>query len=294
MTLQFATHQADRRPCDCHSPRGSFAASSSSASCVHQTTVTETIAPSPPPKPNELSAVEAATGWQLLFDGHTLKGWHGLGFAETPAGLWSVVDGAIQHAAKDKSPVQADGQPLAGFDLISDSVYKDFELSWEWKISVAGNSGLKYNVDEKLSTSMSPPHAAKGWEYQMNDDALNEDNKLATHRSGALYDMLPANEKKHVNPAGQWNRSPTRLSRQPRRALAQRREDRRVRLRHRAVRLGVRQEQVCEVSRLVPNAPGRRHRSPGPQRRRIVQGHQDSSELWRSEIVRMRDRHAPA
>ena len=60
-----------------------------------------------------------------------------------------MVDGAIQHAAKDKSPVQADGQPLAGFDLISDSVYKDFELSWEWKISVAGNSGLKYNVDEK-------------------------------------------------------------------------------------------------------------------------------------------------
>src|SRR5205807_8399080 len=60
---------------------------------------------------------------------------------------------------------------------------------------------------EKLSTSMSPPHAAKGWEYQMNDDSLNEDNRLATHRSGALYDMLPPNERKHVNPAGEWNKS---------------------------------------------------------------------------------------
>lgn len=176
-------------------------------SCVHQTTVTETIAPSPPARPNELSAVEAAAGWRLLFDGKTLAGWHGLGYTQTPAGLWGVVDGAIQHAAKDKSPVQADGQPLAGFDLISDSVYQDFDLSWEWKISVAGNSGLKYNVDEALSTSMPPTHAAKGWEYQMIDDSLNEDNKLATHRTGALYDMLPPNDRKHLNPAGQWNRS---------------------------------------------------------------------------------------
>jgi len=178
------------------------------AACVHQTLgTTTTYAPTPPPPPNTLSAVEAATGWTLLFDGKTLNGWHGLGYKETPAGLWSVVDGAIQHAAKGKSPVQADGQPLAGFDLISDSVYRDFELSWEWKISVAGNSGLKYNVDEQLSTQMSPPHAAKGWEYQMNDDSLNEDNKLATHRSGSLYDMLPAPDTKHLNPAGQWNRS---------------------------------------------------------------------------------------
>jgi hypothetical protein len=175
--------------------------------CVHKTTTvtTYTIAPSPPP--NTLSAAEQANGWKLLFDGKTLNGWHGLGFKQTPPGLWSVVDGAIQHAAKDKGPVQADGQPLAGFDLISDSIYQDFELSWEWKISVAGNSGLKYNVDEQLSTSMAPPHAAKGWEYQMNDDSLNEDNKLATHRSGALYEMFPPNEKKHVNPAGQWNQS---------------------------------------------------------------------------------------
>ena len=160
-------------------------------------------------EPNVLSAAETKAGWKLLFDGTTLTGWHGLGFApgQTPMGLWTVQDGAIVHAAKDKSPVQADGQPIAGFDLISDSRFVDFELSWEWKISTAGNSGLKYNVDEKLSTQMAPMHAAKGWEYQINDDSLNEDNKLATHRSGALYDMLEPNDKKRVNPAGQWNRS---------------------------------------------------------------------------------------
>jgi hypothetical protein len=157
--------------------------------------------------PNELTPAEAAAGWQLLFDGKTFRGWHGLGFADTPPGLWAVEDGAIKHVDHGRGPVQADGQPLTGMDLITDRRFGDFELAWQWKIAEAGNSGVKYNVSEALSTAMDPPHAAKGWEYQINDDEKNEDNKLATHRSGALYDMLPPNERKRVNPAGQWNAS---------------------------------------------------------------------------------------
>lgn len=158
-------------------------------------------------KPNVLTAAERNAGWQLLFDGHSLTGWHALGFTAMPKGLWAVENGAIKHLVKTKGALQPDGQPLVGFDLISDSSYQNFELSWSWKISRAGNSGMKYNVSEELSTSMSPPHAAKGWEYQMIDDAKNEDNKLATHRSGALYDLFAPNAKKRVKPAGQWNRA---------------------------------------------------------------------------------------
>ena len=158
-------------------------------------------------KPNTLSAAERSAGWRLLFDGKTFTRWHGLGFPDVPTGLWVVEDGAIKHVANGKGPVQADGQPLTGMDLISDSGYQDFELMWQWKISQAGNSGLKYNVSEELSGGMPPPHAAKGWEYQMIDDEKNEDNTLATHRSGALYDMVPPDDRKRVNTAGQWNRS---------------------------------------------------------------------------------------
>ena len=179
------------------------------AACARTATV---VSSSPPmsaaaARPNELTAAERAEGWQLLFDGKTLTGWHALGFAATPNGLWVVEDGAIKHVEKGAGPRQADGQPLAGWDLISDSAYRDFELSWEWKISEAGNSGLKYNVSEQLSTTMAPRHAAKGWEYQIIDDVRNEDNKIASHRSGALYDMFAPNDRKRVNPAGQWNRS---------------------------------------------------------------------------------------
>jgi len=152
-------------------------------------------------------AQTAKNDWHSLFDGHTLSGWHALGYPHIPPDLWTVEDGAIKHLEKNKGAVQPDGQPLVGFDLVSDSAYQDFELTWEWKISAAGNSGLKYNVSEQLSTTMDPPHAAKGWEYQMIDDAANEDNKLATHRTGALYDMIAPNEFKRGRPAGQWNRS---------------------------------------------------------------------------------------
>ena len=167
--------------------------------CAGHTTVTTT--------PNVLSNAERDGGWQLLFDGRTLNGWHGLGLHGVPTGLWTVEDGAITHIEKRPGAIQADGQPLTGFDLISDSTYGDFELRWDWMISVAGNSGVKYNVDEQLSATFDPPHAAKGWEYQIIDDERNEDNRIATHRTGALYDMFAPNADKHVNPAGQWNHS---------------------------------------------------------------------------------------
>ncbi|HEU4996976.1 MAG TPA: DUF1080 domain-containing protein [Gemmatimonadaceae bacterium] len=157
---------------------------------------------------NVLTAAERVAGWRLLFDGRTLNGWHGLGHAKLPAGLWVVEDGAIKHLEKRSGLVQADGQPLTGFDLISDSSYRNFELSWEWKIAPAGNSGVKYNVSETLSTSMDPAHAAKGWEYQIIDDERNEDNTLASHRSGALYDLIAPNDRKTgTTVADQWQRS---------------------------------------------------------------------------------------
>ena len=112
--------------------------------------------------PNVLTAADARDGWQLLFDGTTLTGWHGLGFHTTPPGLWTVENGAIKHVEHGKGPVQADGQPLTGMDLITDRSFENFELAWEWKIAEAGNSGVKYNVAEALSTAMDPPHAAKG------------------------------------------------------------------------------------------------------------------------------------
>jgi hypothetical protein len=157
--------------------------------------------------PNTLTAAEQAAGWRLLFDGRSLDGWHGLGFSDVPPGIWVIDDGAIKHLPNGKGPVQRDGQPLTGMDLVSSGTWRDFELTWEWRIAPGGNSGVKYNVDEELSGKMDPPHAAKGWEYQMLDDEKAEDNKVATHRAGALYDMFAPAADKRLRAVGEWNAS---------------------------------------------------------------------------------------
>jgi hypothetical protein len=97
-------------------------------------------------QPNILSPREKAEGWILLFDGTTFEGWRGLGRDRVPEGQWLIEDGAIKKVSTQDGPLQKDGQPLAGGDLMTVEAFEDFELSFEWKISPGGNSGLKYNV----------------------------------------------------------------------------------------------------------------------------------------------------
>jgi hypothetical protein len=181
---------------------------------------TSTVPPTPV-KPNELTAGERAAGWRLLFDGRTLAGWRGLGYDGAPAGHWVVVNGAIEKVASGNVPRVADGRPLNGGDLMTVDTFGDFELTWEWKVTPGANSGVKYNVSEEMSVAqagsmtpaavargaIAPNHSALGFEYQMLDDDRHEDGNLATHRSGALYDLIAPGPAKQLRPVGGWNRS---------------------------------------------------------------------------------------
>jgi hypothetical protein len=157
--------------------------------------------------PNALSDGERAAGWRLLFDGKTFSGWRGLGYDTVPTAHWKIDDGTIRKLADGEVPRLPDGQPAAGGDLMTVDTFRDFELSWEWKISRAGNSGVKYNVSEEISMANAPNHAALGFEYQMLDDSLHEDNKVPSHRAGALYDLIPPSVNKVLAPVGEWNSS---------------------------------------------------------------------------------------
>jgi hypothetical protein len=156
-------------------------------------------------QPNTLTAAEKAAGWRLLFDGKTLKGWKGLGYDTVPSAHWVVDNGAIRKIPSGKVPLQPDGQPLHGGDLMTVGDYLNFELAFDWKVAPGANSGVKYNVSELYSLKYQPGHAALGFEYQVLDDSLSDDNALATHRAAALYDLIAANDKKHLNPVGEWN-----------------------------------------------------------------------------------------
>ncbi|MEO7456772.1 MAG: DUF1080 domain-containing protein [Gemmatimonadaceae bacterium] len=144
--------------------------------------------------------------WRSLFDGKTLKGWRGLGYDSVPSAHWKVVDGAIMKVASGSIAKMPDGQPAAGGDLMTIDAFTDFELEFQWKVVPGSNSGVKYNVSEAISMK-SANHAALGFEYQVLDDSLNEDNKVPSHRAGSLYDMIPPSSAKALKPVGSWNTS---------------------------------------------------------------------------------------
>jgi len=124
-----------------------------------------------------------------LFDGKTTSGWHS--YLTTGPGAWKVVDGTLQ--LDPKAPDQG--------DLVTDKEYENYELSLEWKIAEGGNSGIIFGVHEDPSFDAT---YLTGIEMQVLDDKKAEDNKLATHRAGALYDMkAPAYPAK---PGGEWNK----------------------------------------------------------------------------------------
>jgi hypothetical protein len=158
--------------------------------------------------PNTLTAAERAAGGGCSSTAPRSGGGAGSGATPCPTAHWTVEDGAIKKIASGQVPVQADGQPVGGGDLMTEATFGDFELTWEWRVSPGGNSGVKYNVSEALSTSVAPPHAAKGFEYQMIDDDRHPDGQ-ARHAQDrpTCTTSIAADDRKRVRPAGEWNRS---------------------------------------------------------------------------------------
>ena len=141
-------------------------------------------------EPNQLTASEKKAGWKLLFDGKTTKGWRGYKQTALPAKGWRVEDGVLKKVRGER-----------GGDIITDEKFDDFDLTWEWRISPAGNNGIKYLVTEDRPS-------APGQEYQMIDDARHPDAKVGPHRAtGSFYDVLPPSDDKPLKPVGEWNQS---------------------------------------------------------------------------------------
>ena len=140
-------------------------------------------------EPNSLSEKQKSGGWKLLFDGKSLDGWRGYKTEEIGAG-WKVQDGTLTLTAAK-----------AG-DIMTKQEFGDFELSFEWKISEGGNSGVIYRVGLGENASF-----RTGPEYQVLDNVKAKDNKLGNHLAGSLYDIGPEAPRDLPKPVGQWNTS---------------------------------------------------------------------------------------
>ena len=124
--------------------------------------------------------------WIVLFDGKTVKGLRGYkqsGFPDS----WEVVDGTLKTV------------PGHGVDLISEEVYKNFELELEWKVPKGGNSGIFYFATEEGNYIwQSAP------EMQVVDDEKHTDGKNTLTSAGALYALI-APSTNVVKPVGEFN-----------------------------------------------------------------------------------------
>jgi len=130
---------------------------------------------------NKLTKKEKKEGWELLFDGKTTKGWRNYGKPSISG--WNVVDGILQN-----SGIGSDH----GGDIVSNGLYEDFELYFEWKIANQSNSGVFYHVNEIEGK----PIYSSAPEYQLLDDKGWPDKLDDSQYSGANYAMnAPENAK---------------------------------------------------------------------------------------------------
>ena len=144
---------------------------------------------------NQLTDEENSAGWRLLFDGKTTQGWRTFKKQSFPDQGWAVADGWLHCLGKG-------GGKKGGGDIITEADFGDFELQWEWKLTPAANSGVKYFILETRD-------AALGHEYQMIDDerATGVDKGNRKQLTASFYAVLPPTTPPPVQPPGEINSS---------------------------------------------------------------------------------------
>lgn len=81
----------------------------------------------------KVTAFERSQGWRLLFDGNDVSDWRGYGANKLPAN-WQVVDGSLVGTN--------------GSALVTAEEFKDFELTFDWKVGEGGHGELYFRVSE--------------------------------------------------------------------------------------------------------------------------------------------------
>jgi hypothetical protein len=124
-------------------------------------------------------------GWKVLFDGKSLDAWRVYKQPSVTKG-WTIVDGTLHRAGP------------AG-DLITREQFGDFELTLEWKVAEAGNSGIFFRGTEDSETIW---HGAP--EMQILNNAVHKDGKDPLTSAGANYAVHPP-VRDVTKPVGEWN-----------------------------------------------------------------------------------------
>ncbi len=130
-----------------------------------------------------------------LFVGTSVDQLRGYKTPDFPSSAWAIEDGALKAITG-----------VSNVDLLTKERYKDFELTFEWKMSEGGNSGVFFHVQEDAMAEAgngNSPNWLSNFELQLLDD-IGFDDKEPKRSAGALYDLIaPVN--KELKPVGEYN-----------------------------------------------------------------------------------------
>ncbi|MGN0855463.1 MAG: family 16 glycoside hydrolase [Kiritimatiellia bacterium] len=158
---------------------------------------------------NTLTEAEKAEGWRLLWDGRTSAGWvSAQNTAAFPEKGWVMKDGTLTMLpVKGISPdrrwfaLPPEDQKLGGGgDIVTVAKYRDFAFKFDFRLTRAANSGVKYFFDENQNGGTCE-------EYQIleNDHPDSDKGRQGNRKAASLYDILPADADSILKGAGQWN-----------------------------------------------------------------------------------------
>lgn len=137
---------------------------------------------------------QQSDGWRYLFDGKSINELRGYKMDSFP-NAWKVEDGALV--------AQTD---VPNVDLVTKDTYTNFDLTLEWAMSKAGNSGIFYNVQENSaheSGNGNSPNWLDNFEFQLLDDVDFNDHE-PRRSAGSLYDLITP-KNKVLKPVGEFN-----------------------------------------------------------------------------------------
>ncbi len=129
--------------------------------------------------------------WVTLFNGKSLQNWHSWKSNEIKG--WEVTNGELTTKGQDG-------------DLLTNKQYENFILTFEFKASPKGNSGVLYKVLENAKDSTLFNTYATGPEFQIIDDKNYPQPITDKQKTGASYDIVAPYDLKAVKPAGEWNK----------------------------------------------------------------------------------------